>query len=686
MKLYDIPRSFQPLVFVLFLAAGIFGYLLPAVGYFSSIPGDVGDARLNSVLLEHVYRWIMRRDPSLWSPPFFYPFEGTLAFSDNHFGSVASYVIFRWLGLEREPAFDAWFSVGVCLNYLASGFALRRLGFSALGAAVGAFVFAFSMPTMSHQDVHAQLLYRYAMPLAVLGLFRALESRRLFHVWQAFFWTAVQFYCSIYLGVFLAYLLLAMMASLFFFREGRSRLMQTLLSVSAESPRNRMMLAAVAVLSTAAVGWLLYRYQIVSREYGLSRSPAEIASMLPRLGSYLFADRSWLYNLLHPWVGSRLGEAPMHHWPEHQMFPGFIVLCLAACGAIAACVKEQHEFPGRVALAALALLFFATLYVNGHSFYFLLMKIPGIMAIRAVSRIILAMMLPLAILAAIGAERIGRLAASHNQGTSAMLVAGLALLLGAEIATYDPYNVPISDWSGRAVMLKKQLPASLPDHPILYVSQPSEEMDHLAELDGMIVAQDLGIPTLNGFSGSAPPGFVKPESCAYWFRLLSYLEFHNLPQERLAEMGNHVVQLGPETCRRAAPFRSNDVISSMQARSIQIDMGGIDLANRRFSVAIGNRSPLIFNPFSTRGQVRLSWRFVALNAAGAAVSDPGWDLRTDLRFPLRPNESMAETVTTDFPTVPGLYRLKVSLVQETIAWFHEIGMPVGRMNFTVDSQ
>lgn len=42
--------------FSVFLAAGTFAYLLRAVDYFTAVPGDLNDARFNSVILEHVFQ------------------------------------------------------------------------------------------------------------------------------------------------------------------------------------------------------------------------------------------------------------------------------------------------------------------------------------------------------------------------------------------------------------------------------------------------------------------------------------------------------------------------------------------------------------------------------------------------------------------------------------------------------
>ena len=55
----NLVESFPQIGFVLALFfAGFFGYTMHALDWFASIPGDLGDARFNSVILEHLYQWI----------------------------------------------------------------------------------------------------------------------------------------------------------------------------------------------------------------------------------------------------------------------------------------------------------------------------------------------------------------------------------------------------------------------------------------------------------------------------------------------------------------------------------------------------------------------------------------------------------------------------------------------------
>ena len=194
---------------LLFGAVGLAFVVGPSV-VDGRIPGDIGDARFNSYVLEHFFRWITGHDPSFWSADFFYPFPLTIAFSDNHLGNAFIYAMFRAVGLAREDAFRAWYVAGFVLNFAAADYALVRLGYSRLSAAAGAFLFTFGMPVMV-QEGHAQLIYRFGVPLAVLALEEFQSNGQLRHLALAAFWTTWQFYCSIYNGYFLTLLLLALL-------------------------------------------------------------------------------------------------------------------------------------------------------------------------------------------------------------------------------------------------------------------------------------------------------------------------------------------------------------------------------------------------------------------------------------------------------------------------------------------
>jgi hypothetical protein len=502
------------------LAAGLlavifFGYLMPVTGYFSAVPGDLGDNRYNAMVLEHLHRVVAGYDRGLWNPDFFYPFQGVLAFSDNLLGSAPPYVLARLLGLSREHAFDAWFVVGTLLNFASALYALRRFGLSSVAASLGACVFAFALPVPT-QDNHAQLVYRFAVPLAALALWQTFERRRLAELGRVAFFAAWQFYCSPYLGLFLGYLLAALAVTLLVLRRPfewpRWRD-----NFASERRSTRLFLAMALLLAGTALAWLAAIYLEVSRSYGFWRSLEAILDLLPRPGSYLIADHSALLG----WIGRAI-EVP-YRW-EHQMFAGFGVLTLAAAG-----VTWGRGIVSGLAttmLITLALLIALTLYVGELSLYLLLARLPGIEGMRAVTRIILVMLLPLSVLAALGAEAVWR-RFGRNVASGTLVLAILAALVIVEPLSVRTSSAPIAEWRARVDRVRGQLPPALPENAILLVrtasADPVEQIH--AELDAMLLGQDLGRPVLNGYSAFAPPGYRLQPCASAGERLTGYARF-----------------------------------------------------------------------------------------------------------------------------------------------------------------
>lgn len=526
----------QYCLLVVIFGIACFGYLMHTAGWFTMIPGDLGDSRFNSVLLEHLYQWVTGATPSLWSPRFFYPFEGVLAFSDNHFGSGWAYVVFRLLNLPREEAYLGWFLVGAVLNFWACWWALRQLGFSIVGAATGAFVFAYGLPAL-HQESHGQLIYRFAVPLAFAAWYRFLTLPSGTRLAQVVLFCGLQFLCSIYMGIFLVYLLAALLTAYLAAHTGAVVVQRLSTSIFHHSPgstvtawfkqacrlhdlNTRNIWYAVGACIVLLLTFLmLRRYQLVALDYRFARSPEELISMLPRLGSYLLADQSGLTS----WLGRQVADMPMRH--EQQMFAGVGVWLVAVVGLLSAWffrsafMKELGQLT-RLSSLALLLLVLATLFVKGNSFYLLLAQLPGVGAIRAVSRIALVMLLPLAIIVAAGTDSLARVWSSlwPSQYTRSQVVQVLCLLvliglLTLESLYFQPHHAPMQSWRARRDKLEAVIQPPLPKGVILFVTQPKAEPFFMTEIDAMIYAQDHHLATLNGYSGNTPPGYTYPDPC-----------------------------------------------------------------------------------------------------------------------------------------------------------------------------
>tara|TARA_R110002020_G_scaffold224599_1_gene434163 strand:- start:39047 stop:39964 length:918 start_codon:yes stop_codon:yes gene_type:complete len=249
------------------------------------MPGDLGDSRFNAVILEHLYLWTIGKADHLWSPDFMYPFKGVLAFSDNHFGSGPIYVVLRLVGLDRYVSFQSWFLAAHVISLASAYYALRRWKYAPIEAAFGAFVFAFALTILAKAG-HSQLLYRFPIPLALLSAWQALACGKTEKLGWVAIWTAWQFLCSIYLGIFLLMLLGAFGSTVLIARRGcplneAIQRFATLKRVTAAK------FASALVLSASVFGVLLCNYARIQHLYGLKRHYGEVFAMLPRIQSYL---------------------------------------------------------------------------------------------------------------------------------------------------------------------------------------------------------------------------------------------------------------------------------------------------------------------------------------------------------------------------------------------------------------
>lgn len=503
-------------VFILFAGIGFFGYSIQAVDWFRATPGDLIDGRFNSVILEHLFNWLRLgfngNWTDVWSPTFFYPYPNVLALSDNHFGTAISYITLRYAGFSREVSYGGWYVLGVSLNFICSYWVFRRLQFGAFSSSAAAFVFAFSLPVIA-QDSHSQLTYRLAIPFAFLCLWNLLKYQKIRSLAWLTFWVSFQFFCSIYLGIFLTLFLIACCLA-FYLTGNRLSAASLFENLSKQNKVKQLALFILIILSAIATISLGVKYQAVSQQFGFTADTFEINQMIPRLESYLIADRSVLSAFIGQIFSNHLGS--LAYRGEHQLFFGIGVLVLLAIGSWRCWAKKTlamdsvHQAQtnvARVAFIALVILFFGTLMFGAGSAWNQIATLPGLKFIRAVSRIVLIMAFPASIIVALGCEYLNTLFKNKSLLKEMSLILFIALLLGGETIFFQKNRTPFELWRERIQLLSGDLPNPLPANSILFVAKDASKPGYeLPEVDAMVLSQDLGIPTINGYSGKFPKG------------------------------------------------------------------------------------------------------------------------------------------------------------------------------------
>lgn len=671
---------------------GLLGIALvvwPEIGQ-GRLPGDVGDARFNLYVLEHGYLWLTGQVASFWDAPIFYPFPLATAFSDNHLGTGFIYWIFRAFGGRPEDAFRGWYLLGFVANFAACAYALRRLDHGWAASGFGAFLFAFAMPVTA-QAPHAQLSYRFGVPLAVLALLRFDRMPRLSTALALGFWTVWQFYCSIYLGYFLCLLLGAFVVALAVRQRGWRALghwpAQLGTAWRGESPLRRIGFLAGAAGLAASLAGLLLPYARVSRLYNFSRSWDEIASMLPRPASYLLTD----WSLIWRFHWSAFEALPMRH--EHQLFIGaapFIAVALYLWLRRRHGVVQGPYFVSTALAAGLVVL--ATLWVHG-SLYHAIALVPGADSIRAVSRIGLVLLFPAALLFAGALDALAALRGAWRPATACLVA--ICVLMIVECSAVDHYASPEAGWQARLAASAADLPADLPEHPILLVGPRGGEPNEVRELDGMALAQARGWPSLNGYSGNVPPGHVLTGGCEDAAVDLSVaLDMLGRPgDEPYQALARRVVLVGypdcdrswtehrPQLTRFAGPLPGGlmaQVAVSIEAVSVR---NGVPVV----AVSIANHGDMALPAISTtKTPVRLSARyFPAAGVTAETLRSPGWELRQDLGGDVPAGAVRRVDMSLPLPPQGGPYVIGVTLVQDGVAWFHNEGMAVAVSDRTI---
>jgi hypothetical protein len=492
----------------LFLTLGV-GLVLQPFVIRHEMPGDLADGRFNFSLLEFFYRALVSTlhggPANFIDAPFFYPWPRVTNFSETHWGDGEVYALFRAVGVGPLASFRAWFIAGFVLTYLAAFVSLRQLGLHTWGAAAGAFLFTFPLP-MAGQFGHAQLVYRLWVPPAIVAFDRFLTGRRLRAGAACVLFVALQLAASIYLGLFLCLLLVSYGMALCLFAPNRLAPPRwgTFRSAGAAELIGAGALLSIALVVLAVVAVPYFQVQSL---YEFRRSWDEIADQLPRLGSYLLAAPSKLWPSL---------EATFPYplvW-EHKIFPGLSAIIPVVWFLFSNRARTRQPLAAPM-LAAVTILFVITIDLGGYTLYRLIYLIPGFSAIRAVTRIMLVMMLPLAALFGMLIDDLTT--ARAYRFPHCLLAVVLAVFLVAECSLITVPASLASDWQARFDAIKARLPKKLPHDAVLVIGpearRPGVDWPLLPDTDAESAAVVLGISTMNGYSGNNPPGWKVMTTC-----------------------------------------------------------------------------------------------------------------------------------------------------------------------------
>jgi hypothetical protein len=230
--------------------------------------------------------------------------------------------------------------------------------------------------------------------------------------------------------------------------------------------------------------------------------------MLPRPSSWLNPPASSLC-----WGRWHSSPAQRFFLGEHYLFLGVLPLCMLALALPGLFSRRAVEARRLTAAAALAfvVLFLFTLNVPGFCLYTRLIFLPGVSAIRAVTRIVLILLIPAALAVAYSIARLQQWIARKRGDMPASLVAVALVVLVVVDQTMDAASA--SRWTKQqcqehvAALVAEVLQRDRAPHLFVDVrasERASSWQETRQQLTAMAAAQSLGITTLNGYSGWSP--------------------------------------------------------------------------------------------------------------------------------------------------------------------------------------
>ena len=493
------------------LVMGALGIALVYRHQFSSgfdlFPGPRGDTRLIAYLCEHWYQTLQGR-ATLLSPAMFYPARGTLGYSDVLLLFVPPYSLLRGLGYDIFTAL-AFTVVGFSfLNYVA-GFALlfSVLRFRWLPAVAGAMFFAFNNPKLSGFD-HLQLQPVWLLSIIADCVVVFVRDSPVLTGWRAFGLLAfaglvldLQLLTAFYLGWFLILWCGLFLGLAMAFRRSREILWNAL------RRHWRGILGAILVTVIGLVPFLIIYGPAI---YEVGAWPYDMAlRYIPEVRCYLLvADGNFVWSHM---------PIAILHAPGNDLdwgrCVGIGVVPLTAWVAVSALVlkfRGQRPFLALTVLSVNLLLILALQY-HGHSLWHIIYKlVPGAKSIRAVSRVMIFVALPMSAVFAFAIESAWKWCGTRI-GLRAALVAVIVFGAVEQFSNGAGEYFSIHTENTRLQRLAAKLPESCGAFYVTARRLDGQELDSFQNQqwmhDAMFVSILRHIPTLNGRSGKSPPGW-----------------------------------------------------------------------------------------------------------------------------------------------------------------------------------
>ncbi|HXO29511.1 MAG TPA: hypothetical protein VOA80_19330, partial [Thermoanaerobaculia bacterium] len=530
--------------YVIAAAVGIIASGLSFAEFFTSrfdrIAGNFGDARLIIYLHEHWYNVYRGREAWL-SPPFFFPVKHVLAYSHTLFLQSLPYSLLRLTGLDPYVSFEATLLLFSWVGYGATVGLLCQLEVRRGFAIIGAVLFVFS--NILHIWIIAPQSYTIMLiPLVLLWVAKAVaygsqrRTRTLLLLSAAGISCSLILFSDFYTGWFFGFFALMVGAlatsthrelrsrCIMFVRESWSLIVPALLAAS---------LALLPFIITYGPAILSNQGRPFDQLALYALPFADIVNV--HTGNLVWGRLLGRIDAGYDNLGMAYGLPP-------GLLCGFVVVVALMLARRRVLPWERGDL--RFALVsrstAVVLLAWALLFKTRHSLLWHMVwhRVPGASAIRLTQRFQyqLSLAVVVAVVAALSAAWD---AASRRTVPGRPLWRAMALVaigVASAFLLLEQVNLVETHWISRREEQDRLGAISAPPARCesFFIQQAAiPRLPGIAlQVDAMLISQRLAVPTINGYSGFNPPGWLlgNPSHPEYLDYVASWASAHHLRQ------------------------------------------------------------------------------------------------------------------------------------------------------------
>jgi len=435
---------------------------------------DTNDGKFSIWNVAWVAHALSDRSARLFDANIFYPHRSTLTYSELNL--VAGVLALPVYVVTRNPiaALNSAILLALFMCYLAMWALVRRLTGSNGAGLVAAAAYTFSAFTSSH-TAQVQLLMIFALPLGLLAFHRLAQQPGLRTSVELGAAVAVAALACGYYGIYLAGML-------------------GIAAIGWATRRRAYWLAlgGAAVVAAALVAPIVVPYL---RDRAAEGAGAVRGTNTEELRTYSADMRAHLTSstaLDVKWYGAlyRPGERP-----REVVFPGLMVLALAAIGAIDVVKRRSAQRPVVVYAVIAAVAFWASLGPAGGLYPLLVNVVPGMSFLRVPARAAIVDIFALCVIAGFGYARV-----AERRGW----VVALSL-----IAVASELWVPWPLQTLPPVPNVYRVLAGLPRGPVVELPFPFEPANFHQHAKAMLMSTFHWQPLVNGYSDYIPPDFER---------------------------------------------------------------------------------------------------------------------------------------------------------------------------------